>query len=344
MAYFVILGGGSGTRLWPLSRKNRPKHLLPFLNDKSLLEQTIERIKPIAQGETIAVVTAESQKELITSSATELFVEPSPRNTGPAILLSCLEIAEKSPEAVVVFLAADHFIPETKKYCTYLAKAVKQASKKDKIITLGLMPTHAATGYGYIQAKTSNSLTSSPLLHAGSFYDVKKFHEKPNLEKAEEYVRNGNMFWNLCMFIGKVSLFIEEYKKHAPKIYHAVLNYKKSGAGYEDAPATSIDFAVMEKSKNISVMPCDFEWTDVGNLNTFLSIQEKYGIKNAKIINIDGKHNVAKTDKKIVTFIGVDNICLIEDEDVIVVAKRDQVEKVKELQKTLKASHQDTLL
>lgn len=353
--YFIIPCGGSGTRLWPLSRKNRPKQLLPFLNNKSLLEQTIDRIKPLAKSlQNIGVVTCQEQAHLITQTIGDkvgiLLAEPTPRNTGPAILYSCLEIAKKSPEAVVSFLAADHFIPETKKFCSYLQKAINFAESHDKIVTLGLMPTYPATGYGYIQAKTSGKLRSSPFLLAGQPYDVKKFHEKPDRQKAMEYLKQGDIFWNLSMFVGKVSVFINEYKAHAPEIYQAVSSYVSTGLGYEQAPSVSIDYAIMEKSENITIIPCDFAWNDIGNLDVFLSIEQQHEGRmpqkatSHQVINISGKNNIAKTSKKVVTFIGVDNLCLIEDGDVILVAKRDEVEKVKEVHKKLYEKRLEELL
>jgi len=318
--YFVILCGGSGTRLWPLSRKNRPKQLLPFLNNKSLLEQTIDRISTIAyKKENIGIITTKYQEKLINKNIKEkigfLLKEPVPRNTGPAILYSCLEIEKKNKDATVVFLASDPFIPDTEKYCFYLKKAIEYGKNSNKIVTLGLIPTRPATGYGYIQANEKK-------ISAGKVYDVKSFHEKPNLEKAKKYLEQNNFFWNLGMFVGKVQTFLNEYKIHAPEMFCE---------NYESSPSISIDYAIMEKSKNVSVVPCDFEWTDVGNLETFLLVKQKYEKPENEIINIDSKNNIAQTNKKIVSFIGVENLCVIEDGDVIVVAKRDQVEKIKQI-------------
>jgi len=340
--YFTILCGGSGTRLWPLSRKARPKQLLPFLNNKSLLEETIDRVAPLAQDKThVGVITTAEQTPLIKQAVGEklgfLLAEPMPRNTGPAILYSCLEIAKKDPEAVGVFLAADHFIPDTKLYCSYLQKAIAYAQTHDKIVTLGLMPTYPATGYGYIQASLDSTEGEEETICAGTPYNVKTFHEKPDAKKAQRYIEQADMFWNLGMFVGRISTFIHEFKVCAPEIFESVSRYVEAGAGYSEAPSLSIDYAVMEKSKNISVIPCDFEWTDVGNLETFLSIKQKYETKeNNLTISIDGKNNIAQTNKKLVSFVGVDNLCVIEDGDVIVVAKRNEIEKVKEVRAALK--------
>lgn len=333
--YFVILCGGHGTRLWPLSRKNKPKPLLPFLHDTSLLEQTIDRITPLAKNKHhIGVVTTQDQvppiRKSIGSKIGFGIVEPSPQNTGPAILYSCLEIEKKDPNAVVVFLPADHFVPESEKFCSYIQKAIDHACTHDEIVTLGLMPTHPATGYGYIQA--GNTRVGDADVKAGKAYTVSKFHEKPDLEKAKAYLDQKNMFWNLGIFAGKVDTFLQEYEIHAQEMVVCVATYHQTHQGYDAAPSLSIDHAVMENSENISVIPCDFTWNDVGNLETFLSLQQKYNQEEAKnVITIDGKNNIAQTTKKIVSFIGVDNLCVIEDKDVLIIARRDQVEKVKEV-------------
>lgn len=193
------------------------------------------------------------------------------------------------------------------------------------------MPTHPAIGYGYIQADSKNQIK------AGNTYAIKTFHEKPNIKRATKYLKQGNMFWNLGMFVGKTTTFLREYKACSPKMYETVSNFYKTKQNYEKATSLSIDYAVMEKSKNIFVVPCDFEWNDVGNLETFLSIQKKHSTKtDQQIINIDSKNNIAKTSKKLVAFVGIDDLCVIEDDNVILVVKRNDVEKVKEIQTKLR--------
>jgi mannose-1-phosphate guanylyltransferase/mannose-6-phosphate isomerase len=323
--YFIILCGGSGKRLWPISQKNRPKQLVPFIQNRSLLEDTIDRIELIAHDKNnIGIITTKEQSNLISHNIKNkigfMYEEPIGRNTGPAILYSALEMGKKDPNSVIAILPADAFIPDKKRFCSYLPKAIDYAFRNDKIVTLGLIPTYPATGYGYIQAKSCTQEISP----------VKKFHEKPNKKQALEYVDQGDMFWNLCMFIGKTHKFISEYKKHVPEMFDRVHEYFTTGKNYNRAPNISIDYAIMEKSEDIAVIPADFEWSDVGNLDTFLSIQQKHEKERTKIINIDSKNNIAKTtSKKIVTFVGVNNLCVIEEDNTLVIAKRDEVEKIK---------------
>jgi len=322
--YFIILCGGSGTRLWPLSTKNCPKQLIPFISNKTLLEDTIDRISHISEKKYIGISTTKEQSKLIPNHIKEkigfTIEEPVPRNTGPSILYSCFEIFKKDKNSICVFIASDHYIPEIEKYCSSLSTAINHAKTNNTIINLGLMPKCAATGYGYIQ-------TNPEKIESGKIYPVKKFHEKPNLHKAEQYLKQKNMLWNIGMFIGKTTSFIREFEIHAPEIYSAIKNIN-----YKNSPNISIDYAVMEKSKNISVFPCDFQWNDVGNLKTFLEIQQKHQKENSQIINIDSKNNLVKSRKKIVTFIGVENLCVVETDDTILISKINNVEKVKEVQ------------
>lgn len=328
--YFIILSGGSGSRLWPISRKDRPKQLVTFLNNTSLLEQTIDRVSTMGPREHIGIITTEEQANLIPEPITQklgfTLKETSGRNTGPAILYSALDVLKMDSDAILVFLPADHFIPETEKYLLYLKRAIEFASQNDKIVTLGLMPTHAATGYGYIQAEVQG------VVKAGNMYNVEKFHEKPDEGKATLYLAQDNMFWNLGMFISRASVLIQEYQRHAPEIYKIVSESLSGENNYDYAPSISIDYAVMEKSKNISIVPCDFEWNDVGNLDIFISTQQKYEKPTHKMISIESENNIAKTSKKIIALIGVSDLCIVEDGEVLVVAKRDKIEKIKKAQ------------
>ena len=336
--YFVILSGGDGQRLWPLSRKKRPKQFIPFLEEKSLLEQTVSRVKKIASDkDKIIIVTNHKQhddvEKLVGKDVGFILTEDAKRNTAPAILHATLNIYEKDKDAVIVFLPADSFVVEGDKYISSLNLAATFAARNEKIVTLGVMPTRPATGYGYIQASGSEQ----EHIHVDQVYEVQKFHEKPSLELAQVYLGNDSMLWNISVFAARAYVFIEEFSKYAPKIYSQMIQYLEQQIEYQEIDSDSIDCAIIEKSDRISVIPCDFAWYDVGNLDVFLSLQNKISKESIKIINVDGKDNLATiipkgpSKQKIVAFIGVSNLCVVEDEDVILIAKRSEVEKVKEV-------------
>lgn len=341
--YFVILSGGDGQRLWPLSRKKRPKQFIPFLEEKSLLEQTVLRVSKIAVDKSkIIVVTNKNHhddvQKLVGKDVGLILSEDAKRNTAPAILYATLKIYEKDKDAVILFLPADSFVVEGDKYIESLNLATSFAAKNERIVTLGVMPTRPATGYGYIQVKSNEN----EHIYINHIYEVKKFHEKPSLEVAQVYLGHDSMLWNISVFAARAHVFIEEFNHYSPKIYSQMIQYLEQKIEYKDIDSDSIDFAIIEKSDRISVIPCDFAWYDVGNLDVFLSLQNEISKKSTMIINIDGKDNLATimpkdpNNKKIVAFVGVSNLCLVEDEDVILVAKRSEVEKVKKVLHKLK--------
>jgi len=327
---FIFLAGGSGERLWPLSRKDRPKQLIPFLGNQSLLEQSIDRIASLASDKkNLIVLTNQEQSPAITQlvgdRVGDVMAEPASRNTGPAILYACLKSVSRdiSDDPVLVFLPSDHFIPDAKKFCTALQKTIGYASNHDVIALLGLMPVFPATGYGYIQAKISQD----------SCYPVEKFHEKPTLDVAQEYIRRDDMFWNIGIFIARRSVLLKEFQKHAPELFSGMQEYLAEKQVYKNLPNISIDYAIMEKSSNIVMLPADFEWHDVGNIKTFLDIKTKYGKKDevSRVITCEGQNNSAITSKKIVACVGVSDVCIVETDDIILVVAKDRVEQVKQI-------------
>lgn len=349
--YFIILGGGQGERLWPLSRKARPKQFVPFLDHKSLLEQTLERVKKLAVNrDQIGIVTNKDHKdrvvELVGKDVGFILAEDDGRNTGPAVLYACLEIYKKDSDATVVFVPSDSFVVEAEKYVKSIELAVQFAKQNEKIVTLGVMPTRPSVSYGYIQADNSDS----GHINVNSVYNAKKFHEKPSLEKAQDYLKNDFMLWNISVFVSQVSFLIKEFKTHAEDLLDDMQSYLDGKIDYKDIENISIDFALIEKSENIAVIPCDFSWYDVGNIDVFLTLQHKLAKESTKIINVDASNNLATVipqsvdHEKIIAFVGVSDLCVIEDKDVILVAKRSQVEKVKKvLHKIKKESWRDYL-
>ena len=331
--YCVILAGGSGERIWPISRQHKPKQFMSINDKETFLEQTINRIEKIISPNNIWICTAQDHVQQIQDSVGDrignIVVESAARNTGPAVLLSCLQLQSVDPDAIVIFLPADAYIPteETEKFTNYLVKAINFTRQHDHIVVFGLKPSHPATGYGYIEFNQGN------LVH--ELAPVTKFHEKPSHEVAHTYVSSG-MLWNLGMFCGKTTVFIDEFKKWAPDVFQGVLHHLNDQEYYEMVKKISIDYAVIEKSDNVWVLPAHFTWYDIGNIAVFLSLRAEQGLLTDKLTLINATNNLVDVPDRLVALLGVDNLCIVQTDDVLLVAKKDEIERVKELIALLK--------
>ena len=320
--YGIILAGGKGERLWPLSRELFPKQLLS-LSQKSLLEHTRDRIAALIPAGNISVVTTQQQAEVISKlfdhAASEMIIEPLARNTGPALLLSCLTFAKKDPDALMLFFPADHYVADVPKFIDAVKKALEYSSVADAITLIGIKPTYPATGFGYIEYQQSE----------GAAPKILQFHEKPSLEHAQRYIQADSMLWNIGIFCGKVSVFINEFKRLAPELFEGVNNYFLTGNldSYYNLESISVDYALMEKSDALLVVPADFAWSDVGNLATFLSLHDSESNQSQQIA-IETHNNLVMT-KTLTVLIGVHDLCIVQTDDVLLISQREDVEKVK---------------
>jgi mannose-1-phosphate guanylyltransferase/mannose-6-phosphate isomerase len=334
-AYGVILAGGSGERLWPLSRMSKPKQLLVLESNKTLLTQALERLRLVDGIGSVCVTSAQTFVPHLASYEIDgIFVEPVARNTGPAILYSCLKIYEKDPDAVAVFAPADAYIPtnDMHLFCQYVSRMIQFARERACITMMGVQPTYAATGYGYIEYYNARGMAS--------LFKVHRFREKPSKELAQTYIQQSNMLWNIGMFAAPVAIFIEEFKQHAPDMLEAMRAYMSGDGLYEDIPSVAIDYAVIEKSENSWVLPANFSWCDVGNLEMFLSIKYSKTKHIENVIQINAHNSLVEVPKKLVVLVGVDDLCVVETDDALVIAKRSEVEKVREVVGQLKANKQ----
>ncbi|MGC2310852.1 MAG: mannose-1-phosphate guanylyltransferase [Candidatus Babeliaceae bacterium] len=321
----VIMAGGSGVRLWPLSRLSKPKHLIPFSGCKTLLEITYERIKSIrALPHNCWLVTTQQQKEsvmqIMGSAIDHYLIEPHARNTAPAILLTCLEIAQKNPKALVFFLPADHVVDEPEKFVTAMQKALVCTHRIQKIILLGIQPTYPSTEFGYVAGEAQG---------VQDWQNVVCFYEKPTHEKAQEYMDKG-FLWNSGIFCGQVAVFLKEFRLYAPELFEKMSIYHKNKNPdlYAQLPALSFDQAILEKSQNCAVIPVNFAWSDVGTLETFLAAQRDTHTEN--VIAYQAHHNIVHTQKPVV-LCDVDELCIIETDDVIFVSKKSGLKHMKQL-------------
>ncbi len=338
--YFVILAGGSGERLWPLSRQAKPKQLLSVGSEQTLLEQAVARVTSLVQSkEQIWIVTTKDYEQEIRShigsDVGTILVEPAARNTAPAILLCCLELYKVDPDATVVFLPADAFIPsyENEKFGRYLAKAINFVSHHEVIGLLGVKPTWPATGYGYIEFDSKHSDQATGL------HKVSHFHEKPSSKIAQQYIQKSNMLWNIGMFCSQVSVFIDEFKQAAPSIFDSVHAFVCGTGSYTSIQSEPVDRAVIERSKRVWVLPVDFSWCDVGNIGVFLSLKEQFGTLKKNLISIDADHNLVDVQDKLVVLVGVHDLCIVQTEDVLLITRNDQAERVREVVNQLKESN-----
>ncbi len=336
----IILAGGNGTRLWPLSRGRFPKQFIKLQDDKlSLFQQTFIRGLLVAGLEDIYVVTNEKYKFLVISEIEKLgyiynesniIVEPEAKNTLPAIYAGVHEIAKKETDAVVVF-PSDHIILKEEEFANMIG-ALEELSK-DVIITFGIKPDGPNTGYGYI----------APGAQRLNAYEVEEFKEKPNDEVAVTYVNNGYL-WNSGIFMFHTKLFINEVKVYAENIYNAFENSNEIREAFEKIDENiSIDYGIMEKSKNVAVVPIDIGWSDLGSFDAIYDISDKDENNNAVVSNsiiIDSKNNYIYSEKnKLVSIVGVNDLIVVDNRDALLICKKNQSQNVKKIVDTLKSNH-----
>lgn len=342
----IILCGGSGTRLWPLSRKSFPKQFLSLYSDKSLIQETFLRMQKIMSAENIYFVTNQDNYFNVFDQIEEIFptfkkeqiiIEPASLNTTPAIALALKFLTEKKSVArdePLIILPADHFIKNTDNFATIVTAAMKNIT--DNIGTIGITPKTPETGYGYI--KKGNKIDS--------FYQVLEFKEKPNRETAEKYIASGKYVWNSGMYIFNEKTFSEELQKYAPEIYSA---YEKSFVGFEqnfkNLPSISIDFAISEKSKKVVVFEGDFGWSDIGSFDALADVAEEDNIiqkENHVLINSKNIFIHSATERLVVAS-DVEDLIIVENDDCILVQKKGQSDNVKKVVEYLKATNRKEL-
>ena len=272
----LIMAGGQGTRFWPLSRKDNPKQFLNLSdNQRTMLQDTVERIKPLVSPEQVFIATNKRYKKAIAEQLTEvpeenIIIEPYKRNTAPSIGLSSLYIEDKYPGSNMLVLPADHLIKDDQRFLDILNKAVMIAASDRNIVTLGIEPTHPETGYGYIHF---DNLYQS--IDNDDIYEVKEFTEKPELKTAKRFLKEGTYLWNSGMFVWQVETILEKIKKYMPDLYKSLakiksvlgsdLEEKVIKEEFKELASVSIDYGIMEKADNIYVIPGDFGWDDLGS-------------------------------------------------------------------------------
>ncbi|MBT3456082.1 mannose-1-phosphate guanylyltransferase [bacterium] len=330
--YFVILAGGKGERLWPLSREDMPKQFIPFKGKSCLLEETVSRVETMVPGKNIMVVTNEKYKESVSNvvgkRVGKIIAEPAIRNTAPAIALSCLEIAAQDPDAVVVFLPADHYIHEKYLFLDGLEKSINFSREENGIVLFGITPTYPATGYGYIEFEQPFERNKPA--------KIIQFREKPNLETAEDFLSKSNFLWNAGIFCGKVQTFVDAFEKYDNEVLQDIKEYMAGTKEYKDVKAISVDYAIMEKSKNIYVLPLSITWLDVGSIDAFLKLKDRASKVKDNVITHNSSGNLVDANGKLAVLIGVNDLCIVDTSDVLLVVRKDESQAIKSVLASLK--------
>ncbi|MFV3091274.1 mannose-1-phosphate guanylyltransferase/mannose-6-phosphate isomerase [Pseudomonas sp. GW6] len=342
----VIMAGGTGSRLWPLSRQLNPKQFLKLCGESTLLQQTLSRLDglqtaapSIICNEDHRFMVAEQLRQLTVKNAS-ILLEPVGRNTAPAIALAALNATRNGQDPVLLVLAADHFIADQAAF----QQAVKEAEElalQDKLVTFGIVPTQPETGYGYIQR-------GSTLPEQG--YQVARFVEKPDSETAQAYLNSGDYYWNSGMFMFKASVYLQALREFRPDILDACKRAFEAGsqdldfvrvdsAAFADCPDDSIDYAVMEKTRDAAVIPLDAGWSDIGSWSALWEIGAKDGQGNVckgDVLNIGSSNSLVYAESKLVATVGVDNLVVVETKDAVLVAHKDRVQDVKKVVEAIK--------
>ncbi|MBE9060105.1 mannose-1-phosphate guanylyltransferase [cf. Phormidesmis sp. LEGE 11477] len=340
----IILAGGKGERFWPVSRLKRPKQFLCLDGgDRSLLQCTADRLLPLASWDDLFVITAAHIAEGVKTQLPEMpseniLVEPQGRDTAPAVAWATIEIARRyGDDAVCGFFPADHYITDEARYCDTLRAATALAVNAGAIATLGITPTFASTGYGYIEQGDSAGSFSAGSVTDLPAYKVSRFAEKPDKATAKTFLDSGNYSWNSGMFIFPAAVMLGELKTHAPDMTHALL--EKGVDAYATLEKLSIDYAVMEKTDRAYVVPADFGWDDLGDWNAIerLLKGEDDNVEMCEHVSIDTVGSIlysANPDEVVVT-IGLEDIVVVRDGDATLIVKKDRTQEIKQAVKAL---------
>ena len=340
----LIMAGGKGERFWPLSTDEKPKQFLRLLGKETMIQMTINRLKNLIPIERIFVVTGERYVDLVKEQLPELpnrniIVEPIGKNTAPCIALSAFQIEKYYKDATIAVLPSDHLIRNEVEFRNVIAAADRFIEENEEsIVTLGIKPDRPETGYGYIKCDKTYSIVNGLKIK-----DVDMFVEKPNQEKAEEYLEDGNFLWNGGMFVWKAKNILRLTKKYLKNTYDVLKEITcASEEEYEEelknnynfVDSVSIDYSIMEKADNIYVIPSEFGWDDVGtwySVERYRDKDENNNVCVGNIVNINSKNNIIVGKNKPVIISGLDDIFVVESDDVILIGKKDDIKDIKKI-------------
>ncbi len=346
----LIMAGGRGERFWPKSRKNMPKQFLSLTEDGvTMIQHTINRILPIVDVEDIFISTNKEYVELVKAQLPivldeNIICEPVSKNTAPCIAMAAGHIKNKYDDAIMIVLPSDHLIKNNEIYLDTLKDACKIAKINTNLVTIGILPTHPETGYGYIKFNNKKEIFENI-----SAFKVECFVEKPNIDKAKEYLSCGTYLWNSGIFVWKLSSIIENFRLNLSNIYEGIQSIisEKDSKNYEDIlekifnkfESISIDYGILEKAKNIFVIPGTFGWDDVGS---WLSIErlnktdDSNNVINGNVIAIDTKNSIIECEKKLFALVGVEDLIIVDTKDATLICRKSDSNKIKKIIENLK--------
>ena len=354
--YAAIMAGGIGTRLWPLSRQARPKQALQLIGGRTMFQLAIDRLAPLFPADHILVVTGQKHAEILRPQVPELpdenfVIEPEGRDSGPAVGLGAIHLHRRDPEAVMAMLTADHFIANVERFRAILAAAEKTA-RAGKIVTLGIEPEFASTGYGYVQK-------GEPLGQFDGFeaFTAVRFTEKPDPATANAFFESGRYSWNSGMFIWRVDRLLLEFQRQRPTIYEQLMAIAEALGTPDEARVLtevwpriakiSIDYAIMEGASDVAVIPVDIGWSDVGSWATLLDVipgDEKGNVVSGEHLVIDTTRTLVRGEDRLVVTIGLKDMIIVDTENALLVCPKDRAQDVKAVVDRLKREGRNDLL
>ncbi len=347
--FLVIIAGGNGTRFWPKSTSKKPKQLLSFgSNSPTLLTQTLARFDGWVPPQQRMIVTTQFLRDAVVSEIPQvkILAEPQGRNTAPCIYWAARQVAEQNPDGIMVIMPADHHIASTSKFIQVIKTAAQWALENDDLVTLGIEPTRPETGFGYLK---TTPYPASTALHFADIKQVASFVEKPSLKKAEEFLHSGNYYWNGGMFLWRAQVILNSFDQFMPEMKAA---WEKAEGVIEKAypkmTATSIDYGVMEKAKNVVTFPLNCGWDDLGSWTSLEgladSLDAQYAhntVTSGQLIALDSKNNIVDAPNRLVALLGIDNLIVVEQGDSILVAHKDRAQDIRRLVEEVKKTRPD---